>query len=60
MLLKLGVSPEFADALDEQVAERLKRPESKIDLRTHEVFGIEPTTFLKFAQRHAAAFRGAH
>jgi uncharacterized protein YbjT (DUF2867 family) len=60
MLLKLGVSPEFADALDEQVAERLKRPESKINLRTHEVFGIEPTTFLKFSQRHAAAFRGAH
>lgn len=57
-LLAAGMSPEFADALDEQAAERLRCPESRVDLATHEVFGIRPTTFAEFAHRNAAAFRG--
>jgi len=60
MLLANGISADFADALDEQVAERLKRPESRVHLKTHETFGVEPTTFLNFAERHAAVFRGSH
>ncbi|SRR6266702_1450393 len=58
MLLAKGISSDFADALDEQVAERRKRPESKVNLKTHEIFGVEPTNFSSFAQRHAAVFRG--
>jgi uncharacterized protein YbjT (DUF2867 family) len=57
-LLASGASTSFADALDEQVAERRKRPESKVYLGTHEVFGVGPTTFATFAQRHAAVFSG--
>jgi uncharacterized protein YbjT (DUF2867 family) len=57
-LLASGVPAGFADALDEQVAERLKRPAARVYLGTHAVFGVRPTTFAEFAQRHADAFRG--
>jgi len=57
-LLASGVPAGFADALDEQVAERLKRPNSKIDLSTHEAFGVRPTTFGEFATEHAAILSG--
>jgi hypothetical protein len=33
--------------------------ESKVDLSTHQLFNIQPTTFLEFAQRNAAAFGAA-
>jgi uncharacterized protein YbjT (DUF2867 family) len=56
-LLAHGIPPEIADALDEQVRERLKGGlESQVDLSTHRLFNIKPTTFMEFAQRNAAAF----
>jgi len=56
-LIAHGVPPEFADALDRQVEERLKGGlESQVDLSTHKLFNIRPTTFLEFAQRNAEAF----
>jgi uncharacterized protein YbjT (DUF2867 family) len=59
-LITHGVPPEFADALDRQVEERLKGGlESRVDLSTHRLFKVEPTTFLDFAQRNKAAFGGA-
>jgi uncharacterized protein YbjT (DUF2867 family) len=57
-LLAHGIPPEIADALDEQVSERLKGGlESQVDLSTHRLFDVRPTTFLEFAQRNAAAFK---
>ena len=57
-LLASGVPAGFADALDEQLAERLRRPKSRVHLVTHDMFGVRPTPFVEFAQRHAAMFRG--
>jgi len=59
-LLASGLPSWLADALDMQVKERLTGgPESHVDLTTHRVFGIEPTSFLEFARRNAEAFGGA-
>jgi uncharacterized protein YbjT (DUF2867 family) len=59
-LIAHGIPPEFADALDRQVEERLKGGhESRVDLSTHQLFNVKPATFLEFAQTNAAAFRGA-
>jgi uncharacterized protein YbjT (DUF2867 family) len=56
-LIAHGIPPEFADALDKQVEERLKGgTESQVDLSTHQLFKVKPTTFLEFAQRNAEAF----
>lgn len=56
-LISHGIPMEIADALDAQVHERLKGGlESKVDLSTHRLFSVEPTTFLEFAQRNAEAF----
>jgi len=56
-LIAHGIPPEMADALDRQVEERLKGGlESHVDLSTHQLFNIKPTTFLEFAQRNAEAF----
>lgn len=58
-LLARGVPPSFADTLDEQLEERLKRgAESRVDLSTHEMFGVRPTTFREFVMRNVDAFRG--
>lgn len=58
-LIAHGVPPEFADALDRQVEERLKGGlESRVDLSTHQLFNVRPTAFLEFAQRNAQAFGG--
>ncbi len=57
-LLARGTAREFADALDEQIAERLRRPESRVYLGTLERFGVRPAPFGEFASRNAAAFRG--
>ena len=59
-LMLHGIPPEFADALNKQVQERLKGgAESRVDLSTHQLFNIKPTTFSEFAQRNAEAFGGA-
>ncbi|TSE14171.1 SDR family oxidoreductase [Mesorhizobium intechi] len=57
-LLASGVPADFVDALDEQLAERLRRPKSRVHLATHDMFGVRPTPFVEFARRHAAMFRG--
>jgi len=59
-LITHGIPPEFADALDRQVEERLKGGlESRVDLSTHELFNVKPTAFLEFAHRNAQAFGGS-
>lgn len=56
-LIAHGVPAQIADALDKQVHERLHGGlESEVDLSTHRLFNIRPTTFLEFAQRNAEAF----
>jgi hypothetical protein len=56
-LIAHRIPAEFADALDEQVKERLKGGiESQVDLSTHQLFNVKPRTFLEFAQRNAEAF----
>jgi uncharacterized protein YbjT (DUF2867 family) len=56
-LIAHGIPPEFAEALDRQVEERLKGGlESQVDLTSHQLFQVKPTTFLAFAQRNAEAF----
>ena len=56
-LIAHGVPAEFADALDKQVEERLKGGiKSQVDLSTHQLFKVKPTTFVEFAQRNAEAF----
>jgi uncharacterized protein YbjT (DUF2867 family) len=58
-LIAHGIPSEFADALDRQVEERLKGGlESQVDLSTHQLFQVKPTTFLEFAHRNAVAFGG--
>jgi hypothetical protein len=55
-----GVPPQIADALDRQVEERLKGGiESQVDLSTHQLFNVKPTTFLAFARRNAEGFGAA-
>jgi len=54
----LGLPPFIVDALIEQALERLRHPESRVELATHKLFGVKPTTFAEFARRHAAVFAG--
>jgi uncharacterized protein YbjT (DUF2867 family) len=59
-LIGHGIPVEFADALDRQLEERLKGGlESQVDLSAHQLFNVEPTTFLEFAKRNKAAIGGA-
>jgi uncharacterized protein YbjT (DUF2867 family) len=59
-LIAHGIPAPIADALDKQVEERLKGGiESQVDLSTHRLFNVKPTTFLAFAQRNAEAFGAA-
>ena len=53
-----GLPPFTVDALIEQALERLRHPQSRVELGTHELFGVKPTTFAEFARRHAAVFAG--
>lgn len=56
-LIDHGIPTVIAEALDDQVHERLRGGlESQVDLSTHRLFDIKPTTFLEFAQRNADAF----
>jgi uncharacterized protein YbjT (DUF2867 family) len=59
-LIAHGVPLEIAEALDKQVEERLQGGiESQVDLSTHRLFNVKPTTFQEFAQRHAEGFGAA-
>src|SRR5262249_33866868 len=53
-----GLPPFLVDALVDEALERLRHPQSRVDLSTHELFGVRPTSFAEFAKRHAAAFAG--
>jgi hypothetical protein len=56
-LIGHGIPEIFADALDKQAEERLEGGvESQIELSSHELFQVEPTTFLDFARRNAHVF----
>jgi uncharacterized protein YbjT (DUF2867 family) len=57
-MLAAGLPEYFVDAMDEQAAERRRRPESRVNLEAHHTFGVKPTTFSDFAGRHAAIFSG--
>jgi uncharacterized protein YbjT (DUF2867 family) len=57
-MLAAGMPADLADALDEQTAERLRCPLSRIHLGTHDTFGVTPTTFAEFARRYAGMFKG--
>jgi len=56
-LLAAGIPQDFVEILDEIYAERRKRPQSRVDLSTHEALGVRPTTLAEFARRNAAALR---
>jgi uncharacterized protein YbjT (DUF2867 family) len=59
-LIAHGIPVEIANVLYDQVKERLKGGlESEVDLSTHRLFNVKPTTFLEFAQRNAESFGGA-
>jgi len=53
-----GLPPFLVDALMEQASERLRHPESRVELATHKLFATKPTTFAEFAKRHVAVFAG--
>jgi uncharacterized protein YbjT (DUF2867 family) len=53
-----GLPPFLVDALVDEALERLRHPQSRVELGTHELFDVKPTTFVEFARRHAAAFAG--
>jgi len=57
-LLARGLPQDFVDALDEQTEERLKNPVAKVLTETHRMFGVQPTKFSEFVQRHAAELSG--
>ena len=57
-LVAAGLPTFMVDAFDEQAAERRRHPDPRVDLSTHKLFGVQPTTFAEFAKRHAAVFRG--
>jgi len=55
-----GVPAYFADAMDELfLGRRQSLDESRVELSTHEAFGVTPTSFDTFVREHANVFRGA-
>ncbi|MQY19741.1 NmrA family NAD(P)-binding protein [Nocardia macrotermitis] len=52
-----GLPPDVVDLLEEIYRGRAASPETRVDLSTHREFGVEPTTFADFADRHAREFR---
>jgi hypothetical protein len=42
--------------LDELFSERARCIKSYVDVSTHALFGVEPTSFAEFARRHAGEF----
>jgi len=58
-LLAAGIPAAFADGMDELF--KLRRngsDESRVNLSTHQTFGVEPTSFAEFTRRNADIFRG--
>jgi len=55
-MLAAGVPEYFADAVYQQTVERLRHPVARVDLSTHQLFGITPIYFEDFARRHAKVF----
>lgn len=51
-----GMPPELADALHAQAVERLLHPQSRVALDAHQAFGVQPTRFGDFIQRHKQLF----
>lgn len=56
--LDAGYPPERADAFLQLFLERKRHGHSEVDLSTHQLFGVRPTTFREFAAKHAQAFKG--
>lgn len=58
-MLDAGVPAYFTDAMEELFSQRRKgADESRVNLSTHQSFGVGPTRFAEFAHRHAGVFRG--
>jgi len=58
-LLEAGIPTFFAEALDELFSSRRKNlEEARVDLSTHQAFGVSPTSFETFVRRHLEVFRG--
>ncbi len=57
-LLDRGLPEDFVDALDEQTDERLRHPVAKVLMATHQTFGVQPTWFADFTQKHADKLGG--
>ena len=55
-LAAAGTPEGMIGTLDEVFAERRRRPISRVDLSTHERFGVTPTRFVEFARRMRSAF----
>jgi uncharacterized protein YbjT (DUF2867 family) len=58
MFLEHGTPSFLADGVYELFAERRARPDQPVNLATHELFGVRPTTFAEFAFRNAVLFNG--
>jgi uncharacterized protein YbjT (DUF2867 family) len=56
--LAAGYPAPRASAFTQLFQERRRLGHSTVDLTTHRLFGIEPTTFAQFARRNAGIFRG--
>jgi uncharacterized protein YbjT (DUF2867 family) len=56
--LAAGYPPPRASAFAQLFEERSRLGRSTVDLGTHRRFGVEPTTFARFARRYADIFRG--
>jgi uncharacterized protein YbjT (DUF2867 family) len=54
-----GLPAHVVDLFEEQFVERSRCTTSVVDLSTHLAFGIEPTTFARFAEENADSFVGA-
>lgn len=54
-----GLPAHVVDLFEEQFVERTRCATSVVDLSTHLAFGIEPTTFARFAEENADSFVGA-
>jgi uncharacterized protein YbjT (DUF2867 family) len=59
-MLASGAPEYFVDAVAQQTRERVKHPIARVDLSTHERFGVTPTYFEEFVQYHAPAFGKAN
>jgi uncharacterized protein YbjT (DUF2867 family) len=55
-LLAAGLPPFLVDAIEDQSAERRRHPQARVDLSTHQLFDVTPTTFEQFVLRHAVEF----